>query len=477
MLASNVHVGMQALVHHAQPLLDAASEFEVLQKAYIEYAEALRDPVSDASKARLGHLMDQMQARGVYGNNALALLQKYSFQINWQGMSPEVFNSFYRFVYFICREPNRRNVQVPTAVAAWRLLLCGRFRLLDRFCSFVTTHLKSTVILEDTWRQVLDFSRTVHEDLSNYDPASAWPVLLDEFVEHIKGARHANRPSVYVNVNLQPLDMLSPWSVKSMAAVSPRSGSKRRPPDVGEVADQLQQLPLETADSSQGAATSPRVVLTAKRLRVGLGSDISTSRARQESASDAAVAMNGYRQQEVATDSAMHIKRVAGAAGGASAAAFGQMEVPQGQQQQQYEFTPGCMAPPASHHGGQHHHHQQRLRAGGQPGMGAPGQQQFVTQQQQQSSGNSGSLPSSNSTGSGSMDVPMDSADRPRQQQQIFFAGLQPGVVQSAAQLPPCPSPVHGGRVDYGAARRTMERAHSVNAMMQVTVTEALGFN
>lgn len=97
MLASNVHVGMQALVHHAQPLLDAASEFEVLQKAYIEYAgalgyaardtfclssghctitavltvslvvEALRDPVSDASKARLGHLMDQMQARGVYG--------------------------------------------------------------------------------------------------------------------------------------------------------------------------------------------------------------------------------------------------------------------------------------------------------------------------------------------------------------------------------------------------------------------------
>jgi hypothetical protein len=29
-----------------------------------------------------------------------------------QGMSQEVFSSFYRFAYFICREPGKRNVQV-----------------------------------------------------------------------------------------------------------------------------------------------------------------------------------------------------------------------------------------------------------------------------------------------------------------------------------------------------------------------------
>jgi hypothetical protein len=29
-----------------------------------------------------------------------------------QGMSQEVFSSFYRFVYFICKEPSKRNVQV-----------------------------------------------------------------------------------------------------------------------------------------------------------------------------------------------------------------------------------------------------------------------------------------------------------------------------------------------------------------------------
>ncbi|WIA36550.1 hypothetical protein OEZ86_007842 [Tetradesmus obliquus] len=224
----------------------------MLHQAYEEFAGALRDPSSQSNKARLSHLSDQLQARGVYGDAALHLLQKYGGQINWQGMSQEVFSSFYRFVYFICREPGKRNVQVGTALAAWQLVLCGRFRLLERWCSYVSSHHKANVVLEDTWRQVLDFSRTVHEDLSNYDPASAWPVLLDDFVEHIKGSRR-HRPA---QLSVEPLDILSPWACRTITAVSPRSGSKRRPPDVLEVADQLQQLPLAETGSSGAAAGS-----------------------------------------------------------------------------------------------------------------------------------------------------------------------------------------------------------------------------
>ncbi|XP_043724428.1 defective in cullin neddylation protein AAR3-like isoform X2 [Telopea speciosissima] len=40
-------------------------------------------------------------------------------------------------------------------------------------------------ISEDTWQQVLAFSRCVHEDLEGYDPKGAWPVLIDDFVEHM----------------------------------------------------------------------------------------------------------------------------------------------------------------------------------------------------------------------------------------------------------------------------------------------------
>ncbi|KAA8579386.1 hypothetical protein FQN60_016816 [Etheostoma spectabile] len=36
---------------------------------------------------------------------------------------------------------------------------------------------------KDQWYNVLEFSRTIKADLSNYDEDGAWPVLLDEFVE------------------------------------------------------------------------------------------------------------------------------------------------------------------------------------------------------------------------------------------------------------------------------------------------------
>jgi hypothetical protein len=45
-------------------------------------------------------------------------------------------------------------LQVPVALAAWRGLLQGRFRLLDRWCSFIASSYKQLVVTEDTWTQV-----------------------------------------------------------------------------------------------------------------------------------------------------------------------------------------------------------------------------------------------------------------------------------------------------------------------------------
>ncbi|KAL4379318.1 hypothetical protein GQ457_02G019250 [Hibiscus cannabinus] len=94
------------------------------------------------------------------------------------------FSRFYDFVFFICRENGQKNITVSRAVAAWRLVLAGRFRLLNQWCNFVEKNQRHN-ISEDTWQQVLAFSRCVHENLGGYDPQGAWPVLIDDFVEHM----------------------------------------------------------------------------------------------------------------------------------------------------------------------------------------------------------------------------------------------------------------------------------------------------
>ncbi|KAG8501604.1 hypothetical protein CXB51_003940 [Gossypium anomalum] len=87
-----------------------------------------------------------------------------------------VFSCFYDFVFFVCRENGQKNITVSRAVAAWRLVLAGRFRLLNQWCDFVEKNQRHN-ISEDTWQQVLAFSRCVHETLEGYDPEGAWPVL------------------------------------------------------------------------------------------------------------------------------------------------------------------------------------------------------------------------------------------------------------------------------------------------------------
>ena len=54
--------------------------------------------------------------------------------------------------------------------------------------------------------QVLDFSRSVLEDLSNFDVSGAWPVLLDEFVEslQVRGAQHAATGESSLQVDKPP---------------------------------------------------------------------------------------------------------------------------------------------------------------------------------------------------------------------------------------------------------------------------------
>ncbi|PNW74657.1 hypothetical protein CHLRE_12g488250v5 [Chlamydomonas reinhardtii] len=169
-----------------------------LHESFVTFSDALTTEADtwasevnnwESRKAKLQQLQAGWQARGFHGPEALSTISRYQGHINWQTMPPDQFSRFYRFMFHVCRDPGKRNISMELAVAAWRLVLAGRFRLLERWCTFAAGQQGTKVVTEDTWRQVLDFSRTIHEDLSNYDSAGAWAVLLDEFVDDMRTSR------------------------------------------------------------------------------------------------------------------------------------------------------------------------------------------------------------------------------------------------------------------------------------------------
>ncbi|XP_066892165.1 DCN1-like protein 4 isoform X5 [Kogia breviceps] len=82
-------------------------------------------------------------------------------------------------------EKDQRSLDINTAKCMLGLLLGKIWPLFPVFHQFLEQS-KYKVINKDQWCNVLEFSRTINLDLSNYDEDGAWPVLLDEFVEWYK---------------------------------------------------------------------------------------------------------------------------------------------------------------------------------------------------------------------------------------------------------------------------------------------------
>jgi len=167
-----------------------ASAKGALLVAFSKYCDTSDDPCSQRVRRGLNELHNSLLRSGYTGRKSLRLLKVLAAEHRTELIDHKVFGRFYRFVYFVLRENGHRCLRMEVAIEAWTFVLRGRFRLLDRWTQFVYNNHKHA-ISEDTWRQVLDFSRCILEDLSNYDPDSAWPVLIDEFVDSLSSGVNA----------------------------------------------------------------------------------------------------------------------------------------------------------------------------------------------------------------------------------------------------------------------------------------------
>jgi len=97
----------------------------------------------------------------------------------------------YGYTFQFALDQGQRCLPVEMCVEFWKLLLPGHFALLDKWIEFVEAKVKNSVS-KDTWLMLYDLATQVKPDLSDYDlDSGAWPVLLDEFVEHIRSTQKA----------------------------------------------------------------------------------------------------------------------------------------------------------------------------------------------------------------------------------------------------------------------------------------------
>nr|XP_029121494.1 uncharacterized protein LOC105048803 isoform X2 [Elaeis guineensis] len=150
---------------------------------YARYCGIVSTNDHATSKELLAVLSKSLECRGRSGEAIFNDLYKLMSCLDLS-VDSRNFNCFYDFVFFFCRDNGQKNITVHRAITAWRLVLNGRFRLINQWCKFVQEHQRHN-ISEDTWQQLLAFSRCVNEDLEGYDPKGAWPVLIDDFVEHM----------------------------------------------------------------------------------------------------------------------------------------------------------------------------------------------------------------------------------------------------------------------------------------------------
>eukprot|EP00429_Kryptoperidinium_foliaceum_P006589 CAMPEP_0176012944 /NCGR_PEP_ID=MMETSP0120_2-20121206/6055_1 /TAXON_ID=160619 /ORGANISM="Kryptoperidinium foliaceum, Strain CCMP 1326" /LENGTH=218 /DNA_ID=CAMNT_0017345843 /DNA_START=368 /DNA_END=1024 /DNA_ORIENTATION=+ len=98
------------------------------------------------------------------------------------------FRDFYKFCFKFNLHSTHRTLDKEMVVALLTMILKDRIPSdrLETFCAFVEEQTTYSRITLDQWTSFLDFCYEC-EDLSTYDESnSAWPVLIDEYVEYME---------------------------------------------------------------------------------------------------------------------------------------------------------------------------------------------------------------------------------------------------------------------------------------------------
>ena len=123
------------------------------------------------------------------GCDSIAKIQARLPQLQADLGNPRTFKQFYEFAFDASRAEGQKVLDLQTGIALWKMLLDCKFVHLEAWCDYMENEFQKS-ITKDTWKLLLEFSNQANEDLSNIDlDNSAWPVVIDEFVEYVRAKR------------------------------------------------------------------------------------------------------------------------------------------------------------------------------------------------------------------------------------------------------------------------------------------------
>lgn len=121
------------------------------------------------------------------GIDSLPKLQSYLPKFKKDLEDQNSFKDIYRFAFIFAKEnENNKILDLESACNMLTLVIGDKYPHTERLKEFLLTQKSYRVLNMDQWLSILEFSKVINADVSNYDENGAWPVILDEFVDWSK---------------------------------------------------------------------------------------------------------------------------------------------------------------------------------------------------------------------------------------------------------------------------------------------------